>query len=57
MQTNRQLELNEQDERAYDDLMVSVEASSDLLSLLFAATNIRAQSYLLEVVSEDFRDL
>jgi N-acetylglucosaminyldiphosphoundecaprenol N-acetyl-beta-D-mannosaminyltransferase len=36
MQTNKQIELNEQDEKAYDDLMVSVEASSGVLSLLFA---------------------
>jgi hypothetical protein len=36
MQTDKQLELNEQDEMAYDDLMVSVEASSGVLSLLFA---------------------
>jgi N-acetylglucosaminyldiphosphoundecaprenol N-acetyl-beta-D-mannosaminyltransferase len=36
MQTNKQIELNEKDEKAYDDLMVSVEASSGVLSLLFA---------------------
>jgi N-acetylglucosaminyldiphosphoundecaprenol N-acetyl-beta-D-mannosaminyltransferase len=36
MQANKQIELNEQDEKAYDDLMVSVEASSGVLSLLFA---------------------
>jgi N-acetylglucosaminyldiphosphoundecaprenol N-acetyl-beta-D-mannosaminyltransferase len=46
MQTNKQLELNEQDEMAYDDLMVSVEASSGVLSLLFAVcddTQLREQ--------------
>jgi N-acetylglucosaminyldiphosphoundecaprenol N-acetyl-beta-D-mannosaminyltransferase len=36
MQTNKHMELNEQDEKAYDNLMVSVEASSGVLSLLFA---------------------
>jgi N-acetylglucosaminyldiphosphoundecaprenol N-acetyl-beta-D-mannosaminyltransferase len=36
MQKDKQLELNDQNETAYDDLMVSVEASSGVLSLLLA---------------------
>ncbi len=36
MQANKQLDPNIQNEMAYDDLMVSVEASTGVLSLLFA---------------------